>query len=194
MKKEKIILASSSPRRKALLKNLVERFDIHPAEVDERIKGGESPVEHTRRLATEKARKAGEGRDSGYIIGADTVVVIDGDILGKPADRNAARRMLSTLSARTHTVITAFSILNARTKKSVSKAVESRVTFRRLGKKEIEDYIETEEPFDKAGAYGAQGRGRGFIEKIEGSFTNVVGLPIEELKEALKESGLAEKR
>ncbi|MBI5561068.1 MAG: septum formation protein Maf [Deltaproteobacteria bacterium] len=172
MKKEKIILASSSPRRKALLKNLVERFDIHPAEVDERIKGGESPVEHTRRLATEKARKAGEGRDSGYIIGADTVVVIDGDILGKPADRNAARRMLSTLSARTHTVITAFSILNARTKKSVSKAVESRVTFRRLGKKEIEDYIETEEPFDKAGAYGAEATGpqiyrenRGFVHK-----------------------------
>ncbi|MBI5598707.1 MAG: septum formation inhibitor Maf [Deltaproteobacteria bacterium] len=186
---KKIILASASPRRKELLKDISSSFEVRPADVDEGVREDESPVGHTRRLAREKTGKVGEGLSGGIIIGADTVVVIDGEILGKPKDTDDARRMLGRLSGKAHTVVTSFCILNARTKETIAKTVESKVTMRRIHDAELEEYLETGEPLDKAGAYAVQGIGGKFIETVKGSYTNVVGLPVDEVKEALKKMG-----
>lgn len=188
--KPNITLASSSPRRKALLKEIGLKFDIYPADINEDIRQGESPLEHTLRLAEEKAKAAAKNIKNGWIIGADTIVFIDNRILGKPSDINEAREMLNLLSGRCHKVVTAFCLLNASTDETVKKAVKSSVTIKNLTDKEIEDYLKTGEPLDKAGAYAAQGIGSFMIENIEGSYTNVVGLPMEELKDALKKTGI----
>jgi len=143
----------------------------------------------------EKAEEAKKYLGGGaLVIGADTVVSIGKKILGKPIDKNDAGRMLKLLSGKTHTVTTAFCVLDAGSAKKIVRSVKTKVEFRRLKKGEIEDYIKTDEPFDKAGAYAAQGRGSRFIKKIDGSYTNVVGLPVEKLKEALKAFGLNEIR
>lgn len=188
--KKRIILASSSPRRKALLEETGLSFDICPADIDEDIRQGESPLEHTLRLAEEKAKEVAKKIKQGWTIGADTIVFIDNRILGKPSDTNEAREMLNLLSGRRHKVVTAFCILNASTGKKILKAVESAVKIKKLTDKEIDDYIKTGEPLDKAGAYAAQGIGSFMIENIEGSYTNVVGLPMEELKQALNKLGV----
>jgi septum formation protein len=186
----KIILASSSPRRKALLEGLGLSFHMCPAHVDEGVKKGESPKGHNLRLAAEKAETAACAEGEGIFIGADTVVLIDGSLLGKPRDRKEARKMLKRLSGRTHTVITAFCVLDAATGRKITRAVESRVKIKGLTKEEIDDYLKTGEPMDKAGAYAVQGIGKFMVEKVEGSYTNVIGLPIDELKETLKELGV----
>ncbi|MBI5874640.1 MAG: septum formation protein Maf [Deltaproteobacteria bacterium] len=186
--KPNITLASSSPRRKALLEEIGLKFDIYPADINEDIRQGESPLEHTLRLAEEKAKAAAKKVKSGWIIGADTIVFIDNRILGKPSDINEAREMLNLLSGRCHKVVTAFCLLSASTGEIVKKAVESSVKIKNLTDKEIEDYLKTGESLDKAGAYAVQGIGSFMIENIEGSYTNVVGLPMEELKDALKET------
>ena len=183
----RIILASSSPRRKALMEEAGLSFEVVPSDVDESIREGEVPLEHTKRLACEKARKVGEHVSDGLVIGADTVVVVDGTILGKPVDTEDARRMLRCISGRTHTVVTAFCILDVRTGREVVKACETRVRIKSLSEDEIEDYLRTGESLDKAGAYAVQGVGRRIVEKIDGSYTNVVGLPMDELKRALEE-------
>lgn len=188
--KDRITLASSSPRRKALLTEAGLSFDTCPADIDEDIRKGESPIEHTLRLAEEKAKAAAKKVKSGWIIGADTIVFIDNSILGKPSDAKEAHEMLNLLSSRYHKVVTAFCILNAATGKTTKRVVESMVKIKKLTGKEIEDYIKTGEPMDKAGAYAAQGVGNFMIEKIEGSYTNVVGLPMEELEQALEEVGI----
>ena len=191
MKKREIILASSSPRRKELLKKLIKNFKVFPVDIPERVKKGESAARYAKRLAVEKAEEAkGHLGGGALVIGADTVVAIGKKILGKPIDKNDARRMLKLLSGKTHTVTTAFCMLDAGSAEKIVRSVKTKVDFRRLKKGEIEDYIKTDEPFDKAGAYAAQGGGSRFIKKIEGSYTNVVGLPVEELKEALKAFGL----
>ena len=186
----RITLASSSPRRKALLEEAGLTFSICPADIDEDIRKGESPREHTIRLAEEKAQVVAKKTNDSWIIGADTIVFIDNQILGKPSDINEARKMLNLLSGRYHTVVTAFCILNVSTGKTVKKAVESKVKIKKLADKEIEDYLKTGEPLDKAGAYAVQGVGNFMIEEIGGSYTNVVGLPTEELKDALKKVGI----
>ncbi|MBI5286198.1 MAG: septum formation protein Maf [Deltaproteobacteria bacterium] len=186
----KIILASASPRRKALIEGLGLLFEVYPSEVDERVKTGESPQAHTLRLALEKTKKARETFHEGWIIGADTVVVIDGRILGKPSDIEEARVMLNLLKGRTHTVFTAFCVLSASTGKRVCRVVESRVKIKDLTGEEMEGYLTTGEPLDKAGAYAVRGIGCFMVESVEGSYTNVVGLPMEELKDALKRLGL----
>ncbi|HAG49710.1 MAG: septum formation protein Maf [Deltaproteobacteria bacterium GWC2_42_51] len=186
----RITLASSSPRRKALLEEAGLTFSICPADIDEDIRKGESPREHTIRLAEEKAQVVAKKTNDSWIIGADTIVFIDNQILGKPSDINEARKMLNLLSGRYHTVVTAFCILNVSTGKTVKKAVESKVKIKKLADKEIEDYLKTGEPLDKAGAYAVQGVGNFMIEEIGGSYTNVVGLPMEELKDALKKVGI----
>lgn len=189
-KRKRITLASSSPRRKALLEEIGLKFDIYPADINEDIRQGESPLEHTLRLAEEKAKTAAKKVKSGWIIGADTIVFIDNRILGKPTDINEARDMLNLLSGRCHKVVTAFCLLNTSADETVKKAVESTVQIKKLSDKEIEDYLKTGESLDKAGAYAAQGIGSFMIEKIEGSYTNVVGLPMEELKQALEKIGI----
>jgi septum formation protein len=194
MGNKKIILASKSPRRKNLLEGLLEglgiSFEVCPADVDESVRQGETPGEHTLRLAREKAERAAEGGKEGVYIGADTVVVIDDEILGKPSDREGAKKMLERLSGRTHTVVTGFCVFDTLSGRRIERAVESRVTIKNMTEKEIENYLSTGEPLDKAGAYAIQGIGSFMVENVEGSYTNVVGLPIDELREALREVGI----
>jgi septum formation protein len=196
MESKKIILASKSPRRKTLLEGLLEglgiSFEICPADVDESVRQGETPGVHTLRLAREKAEKAAEGGKEGVYIGADTVVVIDNAILGKPSCRAEAKKMLGRLSGRTHTVVTAFCVFDSLSGHRIERAVSSSVTIKRMTEEEIEGYLSTDEPLDKAGAYAIQGIGSFMVEKVEGSYTNVVGLPMDELQEALREVGVME--
>ncbi|MEK7803873.1 MAG: Maf family protein [Deltaproteobacteria bacterium] len=187
---KRLVLASSSPRRKTLLEKIGLRFDICHSNIDENIKKGEAPEEHCLRLAEEKAKEAAKNVENGWIIGADTIVFIDNRILGKPSDVNEAREMLNLLKGRYHKVCTAFCLLNTVTGGKIKRVVESRVKVKNLTDREIEDYIKTSEPFDKAGAYAVQGIGSFMVEEIEGSYTNVVGLPMEELEEALEQAGI----
>ncbi len=190
MKPDRIILASASPRRKGLLLKLFRDFDVVAADVDESIRPGESAPEHVKRLALEKARTVAARTGDATVISADTVVVLDGDILGKPSDAGEAGRMLRRLSGRTHTVLTAFCILDAATGERVLKVVESRVTMKAIGERELDEYIATGESLDKAGAYAIQGAASRFVERVEGSYTNVVGLPMDELEDELRAMGL----
>jgi len=194
MRKEKrITLASSSPRRKALLEEIGLSFDVYPSDIDENIRKEESPTEHCLRLAEEKAKEAAKNVKTGWILGADTIVFIDNRILGKPSNVNEAQEMLTLLRGRYHKVLTAFCLLNLSTDATIKRIVESRVKIKNLTDKEIEDYLKTGEPLDKAGAYAVQGIGNFMVESIEGSYTNVVGLPMEELKVALEEVGIVTK-
>jgi len=194
MKNKRIILASSSPRRKALIEGLGINFYVCPTGIEEDIHEGENPREHALRLARDKARKARDRCHTRnehdlmgcFFIGADTIVILDGRIMGKPADEEDAERMLRALGGRTHSVITAFSIIEGSTCEEISEVVESLVTMKELTTDEIKDYVATGEPMDKAGSYAVQGIGSSLVEKVEGSYTNVVGLPIEELDTALK--------
>lgn len=150
---------------------------------------GESPRDYALRVAGDKATAVSVRFPDAIVVGADTIVICENQILEKPADRADARRMLTMLSGRTHTVITAFGLARAGRILERSR-VESRVTFRALAEKEIEAYIATDEPFDKAGAYGIQGVGGGFIARVEGSRDNVMGLPTERVVGALARYGV----
>lgn len=182
-----IILASSSPRRRELLESVGVKFRVVTPSSDETIIPGESPHDYTLRLSKEKALSVAERCEEGtYVIGADTTVVVDGDILVKPKDREDARSMLHRLSDREHRVLTAFSIVRSLSMVLHSEVVETLVEVKNLAAHEIEGYIMTGEPMDKAGAYGIQGIGAFMVKGIQGSYTNVVGLPLVELLEALK--------
>jgi len=183
--KKKIILASASPRRRELLKHLGLTFEVIPSKIEEDVKYGEEPCEHVLRLARLKAQEIARDQDSAVIIGADTIVVLGGEILGKPKDEEEAFAMLSQMSGRVHRVFTGFCVLDASDGSEYSEAVESKVRFKHLTPEEIRGYIKTGEPMDKAGAYAVQGRGSYMIKEIQGSYTNVVGLPLCELVEVL---------
>lgn len=192
----RLVLASRSPRRKALLQRLGLVLEIAPAELEESRRPGEQPRRHVRRLASEKARKvakglAGEG--PAFVIGADTEVVVDGQVLGKPADLEDARRMLRLLSGRRHEVITGYAILPVpRTitgMRGRSGVVSTQVEFKRLDEDEIDAYLATGEPMHKAGAYAIQGVGAFLVRRIRGSHSNVIGLPVCEVVEALRALG-----
>ncbi|MEK7851423.1 MAG: Maf family protein, partial [Deltaproteobacteria bacterium] len=172
---------------------------VIPSHVPEDIREGESPEDSALRLATAKAREVAGQLREGLIIGADTIVVIDGEQLGKPADERDARRVLRLISGRSHSVITGLAVIDAKTFEVKTTVVRTTVRFKRLTEEEIDAYIATGDPMDKAGAYGIQGRAAAFIEGIEGCYSNVVGLPLSELAEMLKlfgqvnrESGLFE--
>ncbi len=185
----KMILASGSPRRRQLLAGAGIEFDVIESMVPEQHIAGEPARDYALRMARDKAIAVSSRFRDAIVIGADTIVVCETQILEKPADAADARRMLAMLSARTHTVVTAFSL--ARDGKILeSSPVESNVTFRKLSDAEIEDYIATDEPFDKAGAYGIQGVGGGFISHVEGSRDNVMGLPTERVLAALARHGV----
>ncbi len=185
----KVILASASPRRRQLLDAAGIAFEVIESRVPEQHTPGESPRDYALRMARDKARAVSSRFPDAIVIGADTIVVCDTHILEKPADAADARRMLSMLSSRTHTVVTAFAIARA-ARILESSPVESQVTFRKLSDAEIEAYIATDEPFDKAGAYGIQGVGGGFISHVEGSRDNVMGLPTERVVAALARHGV----
>ncbi|MGH9710620.1 MAG: Maf family protein [Candidatus Acidiferrales bacterium] len=188
----RLILASASPRRAEILRNAGFDFEVVPSHVDESLRPNEAAAAYVLRLAEEKARAAMHqfakisARDSVFIIGADTVVVVHGKIMGKPSSVVNARGMLRCLSGKAHEVYTGLAVLqgNGIARTAVEK---TRVTFEPLSEKEIEDYIDSEEPFDKAGAYAIQGRGGKFISRIEGCYFNVMGLPLARLYKLLRE-------
>ena len=172
----KVILASSSPRRRELLNLIGIAHDVRPADVDETLLPGELPVPHAERLARAKALKLGEREPSSLVIGADTIVVVDGTVLGKPRDEADAHTMLRTLSGRTHTVVTA--VAAALGGRMFSSVEEVQVTFRDLTDSEISEYIATGEPMDKAGSYGIQGYGATIVRKVDGDYFAVMGLAL----------------
>jgi len=182
------VLASASPRRRELLNLIGVAHEVRPANIDESARPREAPRRHAERLAREKA-SAVATRDPDLItIGADTLVVVNRKVLGKPADTGEAARMLGLLSGRDHTVITAVAV--SRGNKLRSAIEEVRVKFRRLRDDEIEAYIATGEPMDKAGAYGIQGFGATIVERIEGDYFAVMGLPLGRLVGLLRDVGV----
>jgi septum formation protein len=184
-----IILASGSPRRGALLQQIGVRFRLQIAEIDETPQDNESAQDYAVRLAVAKAQAVRQqvGDDAVPVLGADTVVVVDGRLLGKPADMGDARDMLQLLSGRRHQVLSAVALLKDRQATAVS---DSSVWFRTLSEKDIERYWKTGEPRDKAGAYGIQGIGAIFIERLEGSYSGVMGLPLYETAQLLQDFGI----
>lgn len=183
-----LILASASTRRAELLTAAGFTFEVAPADVDETPHSSETPATYALRVAREKATAAGNRHAGSAILSADTVVVADGEMLGKPTDRADASRMLRRLSGATHVVHTAV-VLRANGRES-SDVVTTSVHFRALDSKEIEWYVDTGEPDGKAGAYAIQGRAARFVDRIEGSWSNVVGLPVATVYRMLKEAGL----
>jgi septum formation protein len=182
-----VYLASKSPRRKKLLKQLNIKFKVINVHVNEARKNGELPSAMVKRLSEAKMAEAREKIKDGIIITADTIVVIDYKILGKPKNRMDAEKILRKLSGRTHTVYTGYSVFNSSNNKFITDYEKTNVTFRKLEYKEIKEYIAAGSPMDKAGAYGIQDDfGAVFIKKINGDFYNVVGLPLSSLYDSLK--------
>ena len=182
----RVVLASASPRRRELLALVGIEHDVRPANIDESYLPGETPREHAERLAREKAG-ALEIPDA-VTIGSDTIVVVDGDVLGKPRDRDHAHAMLRRLSGRSHVVMTGVAV---RWRGHIVSGLEEvGVTFRMLSDDDIERYIATDEPMDKAGAYGIQGYGATIVERVEGDYFAVMGLALNLLVRLLREAGL----
>jgi septum formation protein len=173
-----LVLASSSPRRSEILTAVGWPFETHPAGVDETRLGGEAPEEFVRRLAREKAESVARTRLFGLVLGADTTVVVEGEILEKPRDEEDARRMLRRLSGRWHEVLTGVALVRAETGRASVGLERTRVRFAETSEDEINWHVETGDVLDKAGAYAIQGRAALFIEAIEGDYWNVVGLPV----------------
>jgi septum formation protein len=180
-----LILASESPRRKYLLEQAGLRFTVIPSRFDERRIAPAAADEYVKVLAEGKAKDISAKYPAAWVIGADTIVSIDGKILGKPSSEAHARRMLQHLSDRTHQVYTGYCICCTACRRLHSDTVKTDVQFKRLSPEEIEWYIHTGEPFDKAGAYAIQGLGTFLVKRINGSYTNVVGLPVCEVVEFL---------
>ncbi|MHB1264165.1 MAG: Maf family protein [Gemmatimonadaceae bacterium] len=184
----RVILASQSPRRRDLLTLIGIPHEVRPADIDESYLPGETPSPHAERLAREKAlRIAAEDHDA-VTIGSDTIVVVDGDVLGKPADPAEAAAMLRRLSGRSHVVMTG--VAAAWRGRVVSGVEEVGVTFRTLTEAEIAGYVATREPMDKAGAYGIQGYGATIVERVDGDYFAVMGLALGRLVRLLRELGL----
>jgi septum formation protein len=188
MKNERggIVLASASPRRTELMALAGLAFTVVPADICEAALPNEAPTNHVIRLSHEKADAVAATSTGRFFVGADTIVVLDGAILGKPVDVADAVRMLSGLSGRDHDVITGFTVYDALRDVHISRSVSTEVTFKKLEEKEIAAYIATGCPMDKAGAYAIQGGAVHFVRSINGSYTNVIGLPMTELYEVLQ--------
>ncbi len=187
---KKVILASQSPRRINLLKQVGFEFKAEPSSYEEENHLDMAPKDLTEYLSLKKAEDVAEKYKGSIIIGADTIVLIDGEVLGKPKTPENAKRMLEKLSGKAHSVVTGFTIIDAETGKHVSKSIETKVYFKKLSDEEINNYVATGEPLDKAGAYAIQGRAGLFVEKIEGDYFNIVGLPIFALADELKNFGI----
>ena len=185
MSKE-LILASASPRRRWLLEQIGLTFQVIPSSVDESHIVRCDPLANVQAIALRKARDIADGVEDGIVIGADTQILADGEVLGKPEDEADAVRMLSRLSGRTHRVITGVALVDTETGYEETWVEMTLVTFRELAEDEISAYVETGEPMGKAGAYGIQGRAAAFVERIEGCYFNVVGLPLAKLVQKLR--------
>ena len=187
----RVVLASQSPRRRDLLDLIGIPHEVRPADVDETVHDGEGPTAYTERLAREKAAavSALDGDGEAVIVAADTTVVVDGEILGKPADAEDARRTVRRLAGRTHHVYTGLAVV--RGDRAASAVERVAVTFRPLDDREIADYVATGEPMDKAGSYGIQGYGATLVERIDGDYFAVMGLSLFRLVVLLREVGVA---
>lgn len=185
----RIILASASPRRAELLTAIGAAFEVAPSRVDERPLSNESIGDYITRVARAKAMAVAAEMRSGLVVGADTVVVIDGRVLGKPVDEFDARRMLSLLSGRRHDVMTALAVYDPKNDREATGIATTAVRFSVLSEEEIDWYIRTGEPADKAGAYGIQGRASIFVEEIAGNYHNVMGLPLPLLYRLVRDLG-----
>ena len=184
----KLILASRSPRRQHLLRQIGWKFEVRESGIDEVFPPGADPRAAVASLAEQKASAVAPAYEDAIILGADTVVVIDGTVLGKPGSPEDASRMLRLLSGKTHEVLTGFALLDRPTNKRAAGVELTRVTFRTLSEDEIGEYVSAGSPMDKAGAYGIQDdRGAVFVERVEGCFYNVVGLPLTRLYVTLRD-------
>jgi len=184
----RVILASQSPRRRELLALVGIDHEVLPADINEDVRAGEQAVPYTERLAREKAAAIAAKHPEAYVIAADTTVVVDGDILGKPVDQADARAMVKRLSGRSHTVCTGIAVAHGGRIESAVEQVE--VTFRALSDAEIAAYVETGEPMDKAGAYGIQGWGATIVERVDGDYFSVMGLGLRRLVELFARHGV----
>ncbi|MEO7714098.1 MAG: Maf family protein [Gemmatimonadaceae bacterium] len=184
----RVILASQSPRRRELLALVGIPHTVLPADLDERYRPGEQPAPHAERLAREKAAVVARSEPDALVIGSDTIVVVDGDVLGKPRDGQHAMEMLTRLSGRTHVVMTAVAVEWRGEVRSCVETVD--VTFHHLSRTDIEAYIATGEPMDKAGAYGIQGFGATIVARVDGDYFAVMGLPLQRLVRLLGELGV----
>jgi septum formation protein len=181
-----LVLASQSPRRRELLGQLGLALEVRPAHTDESVARGESPRDYVLRVARDKARAV----PGDVVLAADTAVVLGDEVLGKPAGRDDARRMLRALSGSTHEVLTAVVVRRTAIRLELDAVVTTKVRFAALGPAEIDWYVGTGEPMDKAGAYAIQGAGGAFVLGVEGSVSNVVGLPLAETAALLRRAGL----
>ena len=179
--KRELILASASPRRKELLEKLDLHFTVCPADVDETRLPEEDALSYPLRTAVKKALAVAEGKENAVVIAADTVVALDDEILGKPKTEAEAKEMLRRLAGREHIVITGIGIVDTANHRTLSATEQTIVYFHPLEKEEIEAYVASGEPMDKAGAYGLQGKGSLLVRKIDGDYFNVMGLPLSKL-------------
>lgn len=186
---KRIILASASPRRKELLKKIGLKFTVDASKYKEDSILNMPPKKLANFLSLQKAKDVAKRYKNAIVIAADTLVVLGNEILGKPHTETGAKKMLMKLNGKVHLVITGFAIVDTDTNKTVTKSVETKVYFKQLTVKEIDNYVKTKEPLDKAGAYGIQEKASAFVEKIEGDFFNVVGLPLNALTCELKKFG-----
>jgi septum formation protein len=193
---DELILASASPRRRELLAATGRAFRVVPSDAEETVPEGLSPTEAAEHLACRKAAAVAARLSRGIVIGADTIVTSGPDIIGKPTDREDAIHILESLSRRAHTVITGLCLIDARSGRRLSGCERTRVQMRRMDRREIEAYVDSGEAIGKAGAYAIQESGDRFVERIEGSLSNVVGLPMELLERLLRamESSSDERR
>jgi septum formation protein len=187
---KKIILASASPRRREILKKAGFKFRVDVSDYEEDLSLKLAPHDLARFLSSEKAREVAVKHKDAVVIAADTFILFKKNILGKPHTKTEAKRMLSMLSNKTHSVITGFTVIDTATGKKISRSVETKVTFKKLAPKEIDSYIASGEPLDKAGAYAIQGLGALLVKKVDGDYLNVIGLPLAALADCLKKFGI----
>jgi len=188
--RRRLVLASKSPRRRELLVQAGLTFTVIPSVVDELSVPPAAPQDHVRNLAEAKAQEVSGRYPDDWVIGADTEVAINGKVLGKPRNQVEARAMLQILSGNIHSVFTGYCICCRNAQQSFSETVATKVQFKKLTPREIDWYVGTEEPYDKAGGYAVQGLGTVLIKRIDGSYTNVVGLPLCEVMDCLIKAGV----
>jgi len=186
----KIILASISPRRKELLQQIGLKFQIDKSGYEENMKENLPPHSLAKKLSRGKAEAVAKRHKNAIIIAADTIVVFSQEVMGKPSSKKDAKAMLKKLSGKINLVITGFTIIDTKTGKTISKSIETKVHMKKLSPKLIETYVNSKEPLDKAGSYAIQGLGSILINKIEGDYLNIVGLPLAPLASALKKFGV----
>ncbi|NTU99447.1 septum formation inhibitor Maf [Candidatus Falkowbacteria bacterium] len=190
MSKRRIILASRSPRRKALLEQVGLDFEVRESEYEEDMQALEDPIELVKFLALKKAEDVAKHYDDAIVIGADTFVVYDNKFIGKPKDAVDAQRILKMLSGQENTIVTGFAVIDTVSGKVVNSCDKATIKIRKLSDEDIDSYIATGEPLDKAGAFGIQGVGAVIVERVDGDYHNIMGLPLSKLYDELKNMGV----